>query len=231
MRLKIALLVLIIALGVAPSRISGQEQSSASPPTASPSPTPKPTKEEAKKAKEEAKAKEKADKLAEKDQKQADKDRRNQEKRERAAHLASAPMVTVSGVKAETLGQVLTAQLASDGFSLTEYQPPQNVFGMSTSYKAVYSKPATDFNTLVNTGVWIYLTYGVPSAGQGAITYFMVFEIADTPQGAVVTGRYGLTAPTVKGVAIRDMTSVEGWRSFLDNVLNNAKRYAEFTRN
>ena len=140
-------------------------------------------------------------------------------------------MVTVSGVKAETFGQVLTAQLANEGFTLTEYQPPQNVFGMSTSYKAVYSKPVIDFSTQVNTKVWINLTYGVPTAGQGEITYFMVFEIADTPQGAVATGRYGLTAPTVKGAAIRDMTSVDSWRYFLDNVLENAKRAAETRRN
>ena len=223
MLLKIALLIFTIVLLIAPSQVCGQAQATASP-------TPKPTKEEVKKAKEEAKAKEKADKQAQKDQKQAEKDRRNQEKRERAAHLASAPMVTVSGVRAETFGQILTAQLANEGFSLTEYQPPQNVFGMSTSYKAVYSKPVTDFSTQVNTKVWISLTYGVPTAGQGDISYFMVFEIADTPQGAVATGRYGLSAPTVKGVAIRDMTSVEGWRAFLDNVLDNAKRIAERIR-
>jgi hypothetical protein len=182
--------------------------------------TPAPTTEEKKKAKDEAKAKEKADK-------QAEKESEKEEKRARAVHLATVPTLTISGVKADIVGQVLTAKMSGEGFTLSEYQPPQQVFGASTPYKAVYTKPVTDFNTDLNMRLWVSLTYNLRSAAMGAVSYAMYFEIADTPQGAVIAGKYLLTEQTIKGPATRDMTGVEGFRGLLDEVLNTTKKEAE----
>ena len=176
-------------------------------------------KEAEKKAKEEAKAKERADK-------EAEKQRVKEEKRQRAAHLASVPTVTIAA-KPEIVGQTLTAQLSSAGFTLAEYQPPQQVFGANTPYRAVYTKPISDVSTGVNMRVWIYLTYGIPTAAQGDMTYYMNFEIGETPQGSVLTASYGLAAQTVRGVVARDMTSIENFRRELDDILERLKAGSE----
>jgi tetratricopeptide (TPR) repeat protein len=176
-------------------------------------------KEADKKAKEEAKAKERAEK-------EAQKQRAKEEKQQRAAHLASVPTLTIAA-KPEVVGQVLTTQLNSAGFTLAEYQPPQQVFGANTPYRAVYTKPISDVNTGVNMRVWIYLTYGIPTAGQGDMAYYMNFEIADTPQGSVLTARYGLAAQTTRGAVARDMTSVENFRRELDDLLERLKTASE----
>ena len=176
-------------------------------------------KEAEKKAKEEAKAKERAEK-------EAEKQRAKEEKRQRAAHLASVPTLTIAA-KPEVVGQVLTTQLNSAGFTLTEYQPPQQVFGANTPYRAVYTKQITDVSTGVNMRVWIYLTYGIPTSAQGDMAYYMNFEIADTPQGSVLTASYGLAAQTVRGAVARDMTSVENFRRELDDILERLKSASE----
>lgn len=176
-------------------------------------------KEAEKKAKEEAKSKERAEK-------EAQKQRAKEEKQQRAAYLASVPTLTIAA-KPEVVGQVLTTQLNSAGFTLAEYQPPQQVFGANTPYRAVYTKPITDVNTGVNMRVWIYLTYGIPTAGQGDMAYYMNFEIADTPQGSVLTARYGLAAQTIRGAVARDMTSVENFRRELDDILERLKTASE----
>ncbi len=187
--------------------------------TNSPQLSEKQRKEAEKKAKEEAKAKERTEK-------EAEKQRVKEEKRERAAHLASVPTLTIAA-KPEVVGQILTTQLSSAGFTLAEYQPPQQVFGANTPYRAVYAKPISDVNTGVNMRVWIYLNYGIPTASQGDMAYYMNFEIADTPQGSVLTARYGLAAQTVRGAVVRDMTSVENFRRELDDILERLKTASE----
>lgn len=75
--------------------------------------------------------------------------------------------------------------------------------------------------------LWVSLTYNLRSDSMGAVNYAMYFEIADTPQGAVIAGKYLLTEATTKGSAMRDMTGVEGFRGLLDEILDRTKKEAE----
>ena len=189
----------------------------------SPTPTPSPTKDELKKAKEKEKEKEKADKLFEK---QEAKRLEKVAKQERASHLASMPEVTVVGAKSERVGQILTGVLAGYGFTLSEYQAPQNVFGMATNYAAMYTKAVTDGSTDFNMRAWVGLTYGVRV--EGSVVYFMGFVIAQYGTTVTLQGRYGLAGQTVRGPALRDLSnSNESYRTFLDEVLKKTKELAE----
>lgn len=207
--MKIKIAAMILAFGCA--GIVAQAQST-------PTPPPSLTKEELKKAKE----KDKADREF---QKQEAKRLEKEEKRKRADHLDSMPVVTIAGAKSERVGQILTGILATEGFTLTEYQQPQQVFGMATNYAAIYTKPVTDGSTDFNMRAWVGLTYGVRV--EGAVAYYMGFVIGQNPNSVTLQGRYGLAAPTIKGPAMRDLSANESFRRLLDAVLDMTKAAAE----
>ena len=190
-------------------------------------------KDEKKRLEKEAKERDKLEKQKiENDAKRAKEAAKTEQKRsneERKLYLASPARITVS-VDAETFGRFLTSLLNRRGYSLTQYNPPQMVFGSPTSYTALYTAPITDVSTASDFKVWIFLQYGVRTEGQGQPYAFVAVEITNTANGCIVTAQLGMAAPTIKGITTRYMTGVEGYRRDLDDLLTQTKADAEAPR-
>ena len=180
--------------------------------------TTKEQREAEKKGKREVEAKHKAD---EKQAKEAAKRERKLADINRKAYLRT-PAEISSSASAEVVGTVLTRHMASRGYNLTEYQPPQIVFGNQTPYKAVYSAPLTG-GLDVSWRVSFHLKYGT-SSDPYSIIYI---EILESPTGSLIAGKIGVAANTIRGLAFEDLTSNDFWRSTLDSIMNQVKRSAE----
>jgi hypothetical protein len=167
--------------------------------------------------------------LTDKEFKQLEKTRLKELKKQEKAELQAVinqPATVTLKTTPELAGQKITNILNGQGFTMTDYQPSQVIFGASTTYKVVFVRQITDgLGEMLAAKVALGEIVDVDVRSVGI---FIVCELGTDGQDAVVRFFSGYIGETTKGVRYYETTHTKRHRPMVEQIMKQVKQAFAF---